>query len=61
MKILSRFLYMKQREDFEIKWWQSAGGQLILLVMSELLVVTSMIYIFLCYHRDWEHDNENNE
>ena len=38
MKILSGFLYTKQRQDIwqgaEIKWRQSAGGQLILLVMS---------------------------
>ena len=38
MKILSGFLYMKQRQDIwkgaEIKWRQSAGGQLNLLVMS---------------------------
>ena len=29
--------------------------------IHQLLVVTSMIYIFLCYHRDWEHDNENDD
>ena len=61
IKILSGFLYMKQRQDVEIKWRQSAGVHLNLLVMSWLLVITSMIYIFLCYHRDWEHDNENND
>ena len=28
MKILSSFLYMKQKQDVEIKWKQSAGAQL---------------------------------
>ena len=26
MKMLSGFLYIKQRQDVEIKWWQSAGA-----------------------------------
>ena len=50
---------MKKRQDIEIKWRQSAGGQLNF--VSDVVVVTSMIYIFLCYHRHWEHDNENND
>ena len=51
MKMLSGFLYMKQDmvtiRRCAIKFF--------------VVVITSMIYIFLCYHRDWEHDNENNE